>query len=189
MIIENIFICEFHRPEFQIPTFKEIIESLITTLSGIEKIKVHKLSNQLGPGVNIIFGVHRLFQSFNEIPDLPTNSIIFNLEPLYENSTNISHIKYIEILKKHYVIDYSVNNIKLLNKLGNNNTFRFKFGYTPLIRKNVSTNSLNFENTNKLYFYGALTSRRKSILEKISTPIKIDVNKWGEERDYNLIRS
>jgi len=181
----TINLVEFHRPDFRIDTFNEIISSLISSLNFLNK-KVVRLDYLLeGDCINIIFGYHRLFQSDKySQKNLSKNSIIFNLEPIYLLSEHSHYAEYINEIINFPIIDYSPLNINLLKNKGASNIFKFNFGYIDL------RNGFNKFSKNKNYiFIGALTEYRKKILSTlISNKIKIKIydSFWGISRDEEI---
>lgn len=182
----NLFLCEFHRPNIKISTFHEIIHALLHSFNSLGQKSYYFQNICLSDGVNIAIGTHRLFQSFDQVPPLPENTIILNLEPLNEFSTETSHKKYLEFLSRSTVIDYSPHNVDLLNRLGNRNIFQFKFGFFPFL------NNLSVPRLDHFLFYGTISSRRKLALDSFiqrKLPLKVITNSWAFERDYEIISS
>lgn len=185
-MVNKLFLCEFHRPEYKIATLADLVFALLGTFNK-QKINTYYLQNSCSKeGVNIIFGAHRLFKDGARVNPFPPNSIIFNLEPLYEYSEVPSHLHYLEALQQWPVIDYSPNNMELLSKIGNGQAYRFKFGYLPLANFSPPPKSERF------LFYGILSDRRKLILQTL-VDRKVNVTGyqalWGFERDYEILNS
>ena len=183
--MRTINLVEFHRPDFRIDTFNEIISSLISSLIFLNK-KTARLDYLLQKdSINIIFGYHRLFQSdkYSKI-SLSKNSIIFNLEPIYLLNEHPHYSEYIKEILNFPIIDYSPLNINFLKNRGASNIFKFNFGYINL------RNGFNAFSKNKNYiFVGALTEYRQKILSAlISNKIKIKISDslWGIKRDQEI---
>jgi hypothetical protein len=188
MNTDKICLVEFHRPNFKIQTFSEIISSLLSSFSRMGVDVSYKQNQTDADATNIIFGSHRLFQSYKTVETyLPhiSNSIFFNLEPLLIESSNASHLNYVNLLKKSKVIDYSDNNCSLLRELGNNSCHRFRFGYISLTPASAHFPSRN----NNFIFYGVPSERRKRIIESLlknNLPLRAVSGYWGFERDYEI---
>lgn len=186
MVVSKVSLSEYHRPDFKVQTFSELIGALFTAFTDMG-IEVSYRQNQIDKTTtNIIFGCHRLVQSFKDVGVLPGNCIVFNLEPLNPESENPSHLKYLDLLKQSRVIDYSDRNCRLLAKEGNDKVYRFKFGYTSLTPYKFPSKG------NHLLFYGEPTDRRKSIIENVlnqKIPLFGIVDYWGFERDYEIATS
>lgn len=186
MKTHSICIVEFHRPEMKIPTFAELIGAMVGEFTNLGLRTVYRQGGIEKGAVNIVFGSHRLFQAFENVSPFPDNCIFFNLEPLQENSSEESHRRYLELLKKSLVIDYAPKNCELLERTGSGKTFRFLFGYIPLT-------PFRFPAPDEcLCFYGLLTDRRKAILERVMSSgiaMRGTLSNWGYERDYEICTS
>lgn len=180
----NIFICEFTRPTFKIATFNEIIFALLFSFNKLKNKTFYYQNICLSDGINIALGTHRLYQSFSEVKPLPDNTIIFNLEPLHIQSTDLAHKRYLDLLSVSKVIDYSPKNIATLKSIGNEDSFLFKFGFFPFL------NNCTVPKFDHSLFYGVITERRKMILNSLvnsNIHIKVINNVWALERDYEII--
>lgn len=183
MVFEKVCLAEFHRPDMKIPTFSELIGSLITSLTKLGVNASYSQNKIEAPGINIIFGSHRIIQSFENVGPIPGNCIVFNLEPLNPTSDDPLHLKYLNLLKQSIVIDYSDKNCKILNQAGNDKVFRFKFGHTSLTPFKFPARG------NHLLFYGEPTRRRRTVIETLlNNKISLFgiVDYWGFERDYEI---
>ncbi len=186
--MRTINLVEFHRPDFRIDTFNEIISSLFNSLNFLN-IKTARRDYLLEEdSINIIFGYHRLFQS-DKYPkiNLSKNSIIFNLEPIYLLTEHPHYTEYINEIINLPIIDYSPLNINLLKNKGAKNVFKFNFGYIDL-RKGFNT----FSRNKNYIFIGNLTEYRKKILSTLmSNKIKVKIfdSIWGLDRDQEIMLS
>lgn len=186
--MRTINLVEFHRPDFRIDTFNEIISSLFNSLNFLN-IKTARRDYLLEEdSINIIFGYHRLFQSdkYSKI-NLSKNSIIFNLEPIYLLTEHPHYTEYINEIINLPIIDYSPLNINLLKNKGAKNVFKFNFGYIDL-RKGFNT----FSRNKNYIFIGNLTEYRKKILSTLmSNKIKVKIfdSIWGLDRDQEIMLS
>lgn len=160
----------------------------LTTQFKKHGIKVSYQRNQIKSDIpNIIFGWYRCFINESQsLGRLPKNCFIFNLSPLSMAEESSWFNNYTKSLANNHIIDYSILNQKIIQQLGNNSSFRFKFGYTKL-------SHFNFPDKNKnLIFYGKVTDYRKSQLEmliKKDYPLQVLTNSWGHERDLQIATS
>jgi len=184
IVENNIFLCEFHRPNYKVATFNEIIFALLFSFNKLQAKTFYYQNDFISSGINIALGTHRLYQSFSEVKPFPDNTIIFNLEPLHIQSENIIDNRYLEMLSVSKVIDYSPKNIATLKSMGNDETFLFKFGFFPFL------NNITVPKFNHSLFYGVITERREIILNTLvnsNFPIKVLDDIWAFERDYEII--
>ncbi len=186
MVVNRICLVEFHRPTFKIQTFSEIIGALFTAFNQLG-IEVRYRQNQIDESAtNIIFGGHRVFHFVENMGPPPGNCIFFNLEKLNKESNKPYHLRYLNLLKRALVIDYSDKNCKLLLNEGNDKVHRFRFGYTSLTPFKFPSRG------NHLLFYGLLNPRRKTIIDSLSknaTRLLCLDDSWGFERDYEISTS
>ena len=119
------------------------------------------INNALNPEkINVIFGANQ-FISKNKIINLPDNSIIVNMEQLYDKSPWVSD-KYIMFLKLYTVWDYNLSNIKYLREKHNIIADKISFGYTPALH-NIPANTEDID----VLFYGCMNDRRKKICQEL----------------------
>lgn len=186
MTANKICLVEFHRPNIKLPTFSEITGALLSAFNQMG-IEARFKENQIDANaLNIIFGCHRLFQSFEKLDAFPENCIFFNLEPLNGGSKDASHLRYLDLLKHARVIDYSDRNCKLLAGEPGNRTYRFKFGYAPLTPFKFPSKG------DHLLFYGVPSERRKAVVNSLlkkDIQLSAIVSYWGFERDYEICTS
>lgn len=150
-------------------------------------------------GVNVHFSVDRIRQDMpclvfawyrqfidekRDVPALPANCVIVNLAPLSGVEKAPWLAKYVEYLKDFPVLDYSYENLHILNRLDSHQTFLFKFGYTPLSAFTFPTKNPHF------VFYGKVNEHRvptlKYLREDVRMPLLILNNCWGHERDLRV---
>lgn len=182
MKLEKVCLVEFHRKAFKIPTLHELIGALMSSFSSLG-VPVRYFQNEAHPeAVNIVFGLHRLFQDGAPIPAFPPNSIFFNMDPLLWETPDDARKRYFDFLRTQPVIDYSVQNIGALHEQGNARCHRFSFGYTPL-------SPYRFPRGNQFLFFGVITPRRKQVIGSLlerKVPVTAVTNYWGFERDYQI---
>lgn len=183
MITEKICLVEFHRHDLKIQTFAELIGALLTAFTEMGH-DVRYRQDKIDPSaLNIIFGCHRLFKSSENVIAFPKNCIFFNLEPLYEESEHLPHLRYLDLLAQSVVIDYSASNCNLLHQGGNRKVYRFPFGYASLTPFRFPAKRRH------LFFYGVPSDRRKKILDsllKSHVELFWVAGYWGFERDYEI---
>jgi hypothetical protein len=186
MSIERICIVEFHRPNIKLPTFSELIGALMNALNHAGIPTSYRQNEIDDKALNIVFGAHRVFQSHEGVCDFPDDCSFFNLEALYEDHASQAHHRYLELMKKSRVIDYSPRNCDVLARAGNARVFRFRFGYTPLTHLAFPSRQSHF------LFYGVPTDRRRQVIERLvaaGTPVRGIAGVWGFERDYEVATS
>lgn len=178
----NIFYWPGTRPAFD--DVGKVIKYHISSL-GYDIV----ISDNIVPGkINILFGVNVCIQGNNSVLNqIPDDSIIVNLEQLAIGAWN--HVKYINILKRFQVWDYSTANIEWMKKQGINNIGKINIGYSDVLTSGIH----NKEKDIDVLFYGAINDRRKAILDQISSHnIKIyysNYNLFDNERDIMISRS
>jgi hypothetical protein len=141
--------------------------------------------NQLGRNAhNIIFCAHLLGHA--DITRIPSDSIIFNSEQLED--TDGWHLQggaYQECLRRFFVWDYSPRN---LEKIAHPRKSWIPFRYCQELRCVDPPRRPGAS----LLFYGAMTPRRRKILEELKSsgvPIEVLFGQYGGERDARLLRS
>lgn len=109
------------------------------------------------------------------------NEIIYNMEYLYDKNP-IFDYGYLETLKNNHVIDFSVSNVKYLNKLGID-AFYMPYGYhESLTRVKESKKDIDV-----LFIGSTHFKRRKYILSKLKNVVVADC--YGKELDALVGRS
>ena len=121
--------------------------------------------------VNIIFGANLCVYNNNYewTKIFPKNTIIVNLEQLAAGAW--SHDKYLTLLKRFKIWDYSDSNIEWLKRNGIDNVSKMTIGYSPALSIKIEQVVLTEIGTGKkdvdVLFYGALNSRRMKILNNL----------------------
>ncbi|MDR1489629.1 MAG: class I SAM-dependent methyltransferase [Desulfovibrio sp.] len=119
--------------------------------------------NALNPAsVNIIFGAGIAPENLGEL--LPKNSVIFNLEQLTTRKTPWNNPRYIELMRRFTVWDYSRRNARYLRKSrGLSDVVHLRLGYVPeMTRLNPE-----YPQTFDVLFYGTINERRRKIIEDL----------------------
>jgi len=159
--------------------FKEIIDAFYDIL---KKDHVVTISTEIIPdSINIIFGCNNIQ---NKEYNIPENSIIVNLEQLYDDSTWIKRGFYLDILKKYQVWDYSLDNIEWLKTKEIFNVKHFKIGKSPAFEYPINNNTVDTKSIDVL-FYGSMNNRRREIINKLRklNYNVVTVNAWGKNRE------
>ena len=155
----------------------EIISDL-----NIKYIESNKDNNEeLNKNIIIIFGFHDICSNNNVLNYIKNfKTIVYNSEQLHVRSWS----KYLNSLTNiDYIWDYSINNIKLLNDNGINNTTHVPLGYSDgFLIKNIN----EIRKNDKIIFIGTGNGRRYKIFEKINNlgePLEFHTNTWGNKYD------
>lgn len=165
--------------------FGELVDGMagaFTTLGS----RVDAAVNQalLGDGINLVFGAHLIAPNLA----LPPNSLIVNLEQMHHG--HFAQPSYVELLKRHPVLDYSARNVARIRALtGNPHVFRFGVGYDPALTRIPVAAQQDID----ILFYGVVNERRGRILDALqaaglavgTVPLGI----YGAERDAWIARS
>lgn len=133
----------------------------------------------------IVFGAN-LLQVMNEI-SLPPESILINLEQVTGANAWLSE-KYLSLLKRYSVLDYSPRNRAELQRAGVPHAGLLEIGYSPVLTRVPHDLPKDID----VLFYGSNTERRRVIIEElIERGIQaVRVHKvFGSERDALIGRS
>ncbi len=137
----------------------------------------------IGEGVNVVFGAHLLAPH----AVLPQNSIIVNLEQLRSGMFAQPH--YLDLLKRHPVLDYSPRNVARLKEVtGNPHVYLCKIGNMPSVPRIAPSAQQDVD----VLFYGVINERRRRILEQLAVAglaVKMLPGIYGAERDAWIARS
>ncbi|WP_156992332.1 class I SAM-dependent methyltransferase [Paraburkholderia oxyphila] len=165
--------------------FREYASALRAAFAALGS-QVDAADNQLlvGEGVNLVFGGHLL----NPGTTLPGNCIIVNLEQMRAGwPAKFPH--YIELLRRHVVLDYSPSNIGRIRELtGNPHVYRLKPGYVP----NLTCIEPAAQQDVDVLSYGSINERRSKILDALREAglvVQHLVGVYGVERDQWIARS
>lgn len=134
-------------------------------------------------GINIVFGAHLVAPTVT----FPANTVIVNLEPLRSGAYALPH--YVELLRRHPVLDYSPRNVARVKELtGNPHVYPFAIGYMPEASRIAPAASQDID----VLFYGSLNDRRKAVLTALASAglvVKASPRLYGAERDALIARS
>ncbi|MFT3791748.1 MAG: hypothetical protein QM741_11895 [Rudaea sp.] len=137
-----------------------------------------------GEGVNFVFGAHLIAPEY----PLPQGSIIVNLEQMRRGMHVQPH--YVELLKRHAVLDYSARNVaRIIELTGNRHVHPCRIGYMPELTRIEAAPVQDID----VLFYGVLNERRKNILDGLAAAgIKVAVlppGVYGAQRDAAIARA
>lgn len=165
-------------------TFKELSDSFVEYLSlRFECTKSEEFSTD-SETTNIVLGAN---DSIFEPRPIPSNCIIVNMEQLGKDQL-WSDNKYIDLLKKYPVWDYSTSNIEQLANLGITKVKKLEIGYTLSLETCQPKNIQDID----VLFFGALNKRRRDILSKLKSigyKVHFSANLFGTTRDVMIARS
>jgi hypothetical protein len=131
--------------------------------------------------VNIIFGAHLL----EDIEPHP-GSILFNLEQVVPGAVWLNS-RYIDVMKRFPVWDYSAENVDALRKRGIPDVTYVPVGYARCLERITPR-----EEDVDVLFYGSINDRRRLVLDRLnSRGVKVEVliGVYGEQRDEFIARS
>ena len=147
-----------------------------------ESINLHDL--------NILFGLQEIINKPIDF-SIPTNSIIFNLEQLYDGSKYVP-LPYLELLKLYEVWDYNSINQKWLKENLNITAKVIRLGY----QKEFEQVEFKYDHEKDIdvLFYGPLNERRKHIISMLKNHTDIKVvhtgcGIFGHDRNELIARS
>jgi hypothetical protein len=131
----------------------------------------------------IIFGAHLI----SELAAIPDNAVIFNSE---QHGSPWFGENYIELLKKHFVIDYSLQNIDRLAELGIE-AHHVRLGYVKEEDRALGS-STEVQKDIDVLFYGSLNQRRTMLLELLAVEditVHVAQNIFGDDLDALIQRA
>ncbi len=139
--------------------------------------------NRLSPrGVNVVFGAH-LIDSRELAARVLPNSVVVNLEQLRGGRLLEVNPRYIDLLARFPVWDYSDRNIAELRALtGSRRIAKLGIGYVPQMRRLPAVR----EQPTDVLFYGSRNERRRDILlalERAGLRVRYLFGVYGQERN------
>lgn len=166
-----------------VAAFDDLIATLAAAFGALgAKVDVAD-EPMIGEGLNFLFGAHLLAADVV----LPVNCVIVNLEQLRGGMFAQPH--YLDLLKRHAVLDYSPRNVLRLRELtGNEHVHVFKVGYVPAATRIPSAARQDVD----VLFYGSLNERRNRVLQGLASAglvVKALPFAYGAERDAWIARS
>jgi hypothetical protein len=164
--------------------FDELIALFVAAFSALGA-QVDGAANQplVGEGINIVFGAHLVAPTVT----FPANTIIVNLEQMRGGLLVQPH--YIELLRRHLVLDYSARNVERIREMtGNAHVHVFKIGTMSALTRIAPAPQQDVD----VLFYGSLNERRRAILDALAARglvVKALSGIYGAERDAWIARS
>jgi hypothetical protein len=140
-------------------------------------------------GVNLIIGANVIDRiAYSNRPELPSNSVILNLEQVSVDCPWMSE-SYIRLLQSYPVWDYSLRNLdNLRNDFHVGRGTFLPIGYSKSLTRICSASTQDID----ILFYGMLSSRREQVLEKLyraGAKLEILNGVYGIDRDNFIARS
>ena len=164
--------------------FDELVESFVQAFEALGAQTDSAINQPLiGEGINLVFGAHLLAPTIT----LPPNSIIVNLEQMRDGLFAQPH--YLQLLKRHPVLDYSPRNVaRLRQQTDNAHVHAFEIGTMPALSRIASVAQKDVD----VLFYGSINERRRAILDALGAAglvVKALFGVYGAERDAWIARS
>ncbi|WP_207384354.1 hypothetical protein, partial [Moraxella caviae] len=184
------------KPTYNITTFypgvfDELAELLYFSLLELGVAATITSRTIYTEATNIVFGVHTLGEKALE---LPSNTIVFNLEQLdlqSEHPVIREWTKLYLALGERFVIwDYSTKNLALWQEFGVQAKL-FEFGYQKSLNRIYSQHS-GIKQDIDVLFYGSTNDRRKKVLDELMARglrFKHLFNVYGKQRDEWIARA
>lgn len=116
---------------------------------------------------------------------IPRESIIYNLEPIYDGCRSFS-LGYLNVLRQFPVVDYQKKNVEYLKNLGID-AVHMPYGYHESMERKKEV-----EKDIDVLFFGSINSRRMPILMRLldsGLKFKMLHNCYGKELDDYIARS
>ena len=167
---------------FHVRAFDEVAEAIHAGLLGLD-VDCERSVGRLAEGrTNIVFGAHLLPAGTG----LPDDAVVYNLEQIVDGAIWVTP-RYLDLLRRHRVWDYSARNCSALESLGVREPFHVPLGHAPSLARIAPAR----EDIDVL-FYGAYCARRLSLLERLErSGCKVVRSNgiYGEERDALVARA
>lgn len=184
-LFERVRLVTIRPPEYaHSAAFNELVTLFGSTFSVLGS-QVDASFNQplVGEGINLVFGAHLVAPAVV----FPPNTIIVNLEQMRGGAFVQPH--YVELLKRHLVLDYSARNVERIKELvGNPHVYAFKIGTTPELTRIAAAPHQDVD----VLFYGVVNDRRRAIIDALQAAglaVKVLSGVYGAERDGWIARS
>lgn len=165
--------------------FDEVAEALVFSLSQQGYCARIVRNPSLCSEITIVLGAN-LLPSFN-IDRLPKNFIILNLEQVDPTSSWMD-TKYLRLLSKSQVWDYSSQNIKRLEAEGIQGVKKCNIGYAPTLSRIDQNRPKDID----VLFFGSINERRQKILVNLrdeNLNVQHLFGVYGPQRDEFIARS
>ena len=133
----------------------------------------------------IVLGAHLLSSNLAMI--LPPDSIIFNFEQV-DRASGWLNQQYMDVLRRHRVLDYSHRNLAALRALGIGHARLLQPGYAPPLSRIAPAPDHDID----VLFYGSMNERRAAVLEGLrahGVAVTHLFNVYGADRDAAIARA
>ncbi|WP_207458559.1 tetratricopeptide repeat protein [Azospirillum sp. SYSU D00513] len=166
--------------------FDEAMEAVASGLRALG-FPVETADNQLsGNATNVLFGANLVPPA--ELPALPPDTILYNLEPLALESPLVRP-GFLDLLHRHRVWDYSRANVTHLRRLGLGRDVRhIPLGHAPELARIAPAPVQDVD----VLFYGSPNERRRRVLDALrARGLRVEVlfGVYGAERDAWIART
>jgi hypothetical protein len=167
---------------FHVRAFDEVAEVIRAGLIALG-IDCERSVGRLAEGrTNIVFGAHLLPPG----TVLPDDAVVYNLEQIVDGAMWVTP-RYLELLRRHRVWDYSARNCSALEHLGVQRPVHVPIGHAPSLERIAPAR----EDIDVL-FYGAYNARRLTLLARLEQrgwSVARSNGIYGEERDALVARA
>ena len=135
--------------------------------------------------IPIILGAHLLPTEIGQM--LPADSVVYNFEQASRSSTWLTEA-YLDLLRRHQVLDYSVRNTAAMHAFGIEHARTLPMGYTDDLSSFAPASIQDID----VLFYGSLNERRAKLLDRLraeglAVTHLFDV--YGAERNAAIARA
>jgi hypothetical protein len=165
--------------------FSELAEIIGYGLQDLGHVVAINANRIFDDATNILIGCHLLDpQSINRAPK---SSIVLNTEPLYEDQKQWNS-RISEWVRRFQTWDYNVAHLDKLRDIGAIKPKLLHLGFHPKLERIAKPALQDID----VLFYGAITERRKAILDALSAAgmhVKAVFGLYGGERDALIARA
>lgn len=162
--------------------FDEVAEAVHAGLIALGVDSERSVGRIAEGRTNIVFGAHLLPPG----AALPQDAVVYNLEQIVDGAMWVTP-RYLELLRRHRVWDYSARNCAALEHLGVHQSVHVPIGHAPSLERIAPAR----EDVDVL-FYGAYSARRLRLLarlEQLGWSVVRSNGVYGEERDALVARA
>jgi hypothetical protein len=167
---------------FHVRAFDEVAEAIHAGMLGLGVDCERSVGGLVEGRINVVFGAHLLPAG----TALPADTVVYNLEQIVDGALWVTP-KYLDLLRRHRVWDYSAQNCSVLRTLGVREPLHVPLGHaTALERIAPAVEDID------VLFYGAYNERRLALLERLARAgckVIRSNGVYGAERDAVVARS
>jgi hypothetical protein len=167
---------------FHVRAFDEVAEAIHAGMLGLGVDCERSVGRLVEGRINVVFGAHLLPPG----TALPADTVLYNLEQIVDGAMWVTP-KYLDLLSRHRVWDYSAQNCSILRTRGVREPLHVPLGHAAALERIVPA----AEDIDVL-FYGAYNERRLALLERLSRAgwkVTRSNGAYGAERDAVVARS